>query len=240
MRITQEICNAIESLLRDKDYSETQLAEKIGVAQRTVNSWKRGEVGSIKYCYWEILEPMIRPYLPKEEIARPVANAGNSSGGTAQFVGFPIVSIAAAATNNPAIMPIADFLDENEEKEFLLLPKGKGRAGDFAIRICGDSMSPWYPDGTIVLVRHQKPQDGDMVVAVLADGEVVIKYYVDNGDEFTLAPENGCGMPYTFKKSDFGAIRSMYQVVYSIRDEIAVKEAAKAEGKEPSWKKYKK
>lgn len=229
MDITQEIRDAIEKYL--EKHSVSDLARQVGLSNTAISDWRSGTATFIRPSNWNKIEPVLRPYMANAETARP---------STAEFVGFPIVSIAAAATNNPAIMPIADFLDENEEKEFLLLPKGKGRAGDFAIRICGDSMSPWYPDGTIVLVRHQKPQDGDMVVAVLADGEVVIKYYVDNGDEFTLAPENGCGMPYTFKKSDFGAIRSMYQVVYSIRDEIAVKEAAKAEGKEPSWKKYKK
>lgn len=229
MDITPEIIKALQKYLETKTYSD--LARDTGLSPTGVRAWALGEATFIRPSNWEKLKPVLRPYM---------ANAEKAKQSTAEFVGFPIVSIAAAATNNPAIMPIADFLDENEEKEFLLLPKGKGRAGDFAIRICGDSMSPWYPDGTIVLVRHQKPQDGDMVVAVLADGEVVIKYYVDNGDEFTLAPENGCGMPYTFKKSDFGAIRSMYQVVYSMRDEIAVKEAAKAEGKEPSWKKYKK
>jgi predicted XRE-type DNA-binding protein len=79
MRITKQICDAIENLLRDKDYSEAQLAEKIGVAQRTVNSWKRGEVGSIKDCYWEKLGPMLRPYLP-QQAPSPARSATTVSG----------------------------------------------------------------------------------------------------------------------------------------------------------------
>ena len=148
-----------------------------------------------------------------------------------------MVSMAAAVARNPAIIPVADFLDENTEDK-VMFPNGMGKDGDFAIRICGDSMSPWYPDGTVVLVRPQKPLTGDKVVAVLADGEVVFKYFVDNDDEYTLAPENSHGAAITVKKSDFGKIRSMYRVICSIRNELDVQRDARAEGYKPSWEQY--
>ena len=45
---------------------------------------------------------------------------------------------------------------------------------DFAIRISGDSMEPWIPDGSIQLCTRIAPRDGD-VGAFLIDGEYLCK-----------------------------------------------------------------
>ena len=47
-------------------------------------------------------------------------------------------------------------------------------AADFAIRVNGDSMEPYLPDGSIALGRKQTPFDGD-VAALLLDGEFLVK-----------------------------------------------------------------
>lgn len=47
-------------------------------------------------------------------------------------------------------------------------------AADFAVRINGDSMEPYLPNGTIQLCRKGDPLDGD-VAALLVDGEFVCK-----------------------------------------------------------------
>ena len=45
---------------------------------------------------------------------------------------------------------------------------------EFAIRINGDSMEPYLPDGSIALCRMDTPRDGD-VAALLIDGEFLCK-----------------------------------------------------------------
>ena len=45
---------------------------------------------------------------------------------------------------------------------------------EFAIRINGDSMEPYLPDGSIALCRIENPRDGD-VAALLIDGEFLCK-----------------------------------------------------------------
>lgn len=45
---------------------------------------------------------------------------------------------------------------------------------EFAIRINGDSMEPYLPDGSIALCRKNTPKDGD-VGAFLIDGEFLVK-----------------------------------------------------------------
>ena len=45
---------------------------------------------------------------------------------------------------------------------------------EFAIRISGDSMEPWIPDGSIQLCTKTAPRDGE-VGAFLIDGEYLCK-----------------------------------------------------------------
>lgn len=45
---------------------------------------------------------------------------------------------------------------------------------DFAIRVNGDSMEPWLPDGSVALCKRENPRDGD-VAALLVDGDFVVK-----------------------------------------------------------------
>lgn len=47
---------------------------------------------------------------------------------------------------------------------------------DFAIRINGDSMEPYFPDGSVALCRKAAPQDGQ-VGAFLIDGEFLCKQF---------------------------------------------------------------
>jgi phage repressor protein C with HTH and peptisase S24 domain len=125
---------------------------------------------------------------------------------------------------------MADYADANSEERVSV---HNGRPGDVAIRVVGDSMEPWYPAGTIVLVRPgARLRNGDGVIAILADGSVVFKTYVERKDTFLLLSineDNGCKLE--FKKSDHFAVRGIYLVVTSIRDEIKLRETMHASGK---------
>jgi phage repressor protein C with HTH and peptisase S24 domain len=50
----------------------------------------------------------------------------------------------------------------------------ENQRGDFAVRIHGDSMEPWLPDGSIQIGVKGKPRDGD-VAALLIDGAFYVK-----------------------------------------------------------------
>ena len=45
---------------------------------------------------------------------------------------------------------------------------------DFAVRINGNSMEPWLPDGSVALGQKRAPRDGE-VAALLLDGEFICK-----------------------------------------------------------------
>lgn len=48
---------------------------------------------------------------------------------------------------------------------------------DFAVRISGDSMEPYFHHGDIVLCEKRVPQDGDIAV-IMVDGCLVVKQYI--------------------------------------------------------------
>jgi len=53
----------------------------------------------------------------------------------------------------------------------------ENQRGDFAIRVSGDSMEPWLPDGSIQIGVREMPRDGD-VAAVMVDGEFFVKQII--------------------------------------------------------------
>lgn len=236
MQITDQVRAAIGRVLIDKDMRETELAKAIGVSQRTVNCWKNGKIKSISPRYWEKLEPYLRQYLGEApHTAHKIVS--NAEFITEPLPTYPVISLAAAAECNTAIMPMADFADANSEER---MPFQDGRPGDVAIRIVGDSMEPWYPSGTLVLIRPgARLRSGDGVIAILADGSVVFKTYVERRNTFLLLSineDNGC--KFEFNKSDHFAVRGLYLVVGSFRNEIKLRETMHANGKHHFWEKY--
>lgn len=239
--ITPEIRHAIKCLQEEKGYTSYDLGKEIGVSQRSANSWRNGQAKSIRPAHWAKLKPYLDPYLQKDTPApAQCTNPKCRSEGEVlrePLPTYPVISLAAAAECNTAIIPMADYADANSEERVSF---HNGRPGDVAIRIVGDSMEPWYPSGTIVLVRPgERLRNGDGVIAILADGSVVFKTYVERKDSFLLLSineDNGC--KFEFKKSDHFAVRGLYLVVGSLRDEIKLRETMHANGKHHFWERY--
>lgn len=234
MDISNFVVDAINKCKEANGLSDRALADKLGVSQAAVSSWLNGTAKTIRPENWARLLPLVSRYLP----APPTIGRPPPEFTPVPMREFPLVSLAAAADHNPTIMPVADFLAEYAEDK-IMFPEGIGRDGDFAIQIVGDSMLPWYPDGTSVLVRPARPQSGDRVIAVLGDGSVVFKIFIDKPKSYLLVSineENGCKL--RIRKNDFGALRSIYRVIGSFRDEAKIDAAMKAAGRRHSWERY--
>ena len=93
-------------------------------------------------------------------------------------------------------------------------------------------MAPWYPDGTLLLVRPSATlRNGDRVIAVLADGSILFKVFAEDETSFYLFSENQKeGKDFMFAKSDFNGVRALYLVVQSMRDERALDSAKERQG----------
>ena len=133
----------------------------------------------------------------------------------------PIITSAAAATCNPGMMPLLDCVNQySEDKTWFKQAKD----GDFVIEVTGTSMSPWYPDGTLLLVRpYQELKNGQRVVAVLDSGEIVFKVYAEKDNQICLFSINGDGKDYIFKKP-IVPLRYICRVIASQRNEDALDE----------------
>ena len=238
MMITPEIRHAIKCLQEEKALTSDGLAKLVGVAQSSANSWRNGQAKSIRPAQWAKLKPHLDPYLQKDTPA-PTQRPNPKVESNAEFIAeplptYPVISLAAAASHNVAIIPIADFV---EEEALERVPFPFGRKGDFAIKVAGDSMLPWYPEGTYLLVRPSaRPRTGDRVVLVLGDGSVMFKIFLERPNSFVFVSVNECdGCVIKVRKDDHAAVRAVYKVIQSMRKEEDLDKAMQESGKHHFW-----
>jgi SOS-response transcriptional repressor LexA len=124
----------------------------------------------------------------------------------------PVISFAQAAGYEPALEPFDDFARDCSDEKALFR---NIKPGYFALDVDGDSMSPEYPHGSILLVAGgEYPQRGDVVVAKLRDGQVVVKTYSRKDSVIKLQSENPDGMNFSWNcKEDPGFVQWMYPVI---------------------------
>jgi phage repressor protein C with HTH and peptisase S24 domain len=215
----------IEHLLKwqtENFYSAGQLCETLQINKNTLTNWKQGKP----------LSPKTRQKIASLVFHRTVEN--NVERPDEKVKAFPVISEAAAATVNTAYFPACDYAREYAD-EFVSFSKGK--EGDFVIKVSGDSMEPWYPSGTLLLVRSNVClQCGDRVIAILADGTTLFKIFAEDEDSFYLMSENREeGKDYKFAKNDFNGVRALYLVIQSMRDERAMDTAKRHLGIPSDW-----
>ena len=128
----------------------------------------------------------------------------------------PIISSAAAATCNPGLMPLLDCVEQHSEEKTWFR---QAKEGDFVIEVIGDSMNPWYPEGTLLLVRPYQPlRNGQRVVAVLDSGEIIFKVYAEKDDKVCLFSISNDGKDFIFTKP-MVPLRYICRVIASQRSE---------------------
>ena len=146
----------------------------------------------------------------------------------------PIITSAAAATCNPGLVPLLDCVNQySEDKTWFKQAKD----GDFVIEVSGSSMSPWYPEGTLLLVRpYQELKNGHRVVAVLDSGEIVFKIYAEKGDKICLLSIDRDGRDFIFTKP-MVPLRYICRVIASQRNEDDLDEEMRHVNISHNWQK---
>ena len=235
--MTHKITSRLIELLRGElDHcggNLAALARKIGINPSYLFKYLRGTVKSVQADTWQKL----CQYFPELD-DRPLVIRGNTMPVKGHLRQFPVIrSDSAAVACRFFYLPIAEYATDNPVQ---MVSFSQGREGDFAIEVVGDSMLPWYPEGTILLVRpHVRLRTGDPVVAILASGEVVFKIFLESQSLITLASLNGDdGGTYQFSKSDHDSVKALYKVIQSMRDEQAIWQALQDKGLHPAWKNY--
>ena len=121
-----------------------------------------------------------------------------------QGLALPIAGRIAAGSLQPAIEEIDDHLT---------VDRANGRAGDFLLRIRGESMiEAGIFNGDLVQIRPQQTAANGEIVAVLIDDEATLKRFYQESGQIRLQPENSAMEPIIVKPED-GKISIVGKVV---------------------------
>lgn len=202
--------------MRAAHRSAREIAFMLELTPAHIGKILNGKVTFFEDKTWARIEPIVKRYMLNEprtiEAVKP-----NMSG---NFV--PIVSFAGAASIHPGLSPIMDCVNEHAE-ESAYFPQA--RTGDFVIQVSGTSMSPWYPDGTLLLVRPSYDiPNGKRVIAVLDNGDILFKVFARKDQKFCLFSIDNEGKDFVFERPHV-PVRYICRVIASIRDEDALDDA---------------
>ena len=159
----------IKRLRLQKRYSQEQLARKLSVTQGAVSQWEKGRTVPDTQVLIQLSKIFDVPLdaftndLPLRELDGLVAIRRSS---------VPIIGEIACGTPITAEQNIEGYTD---------LPDGIH--ADFALRCKGDSMTPTFIDGDLVLIRKQPEVETGQIAAVNINGETTLKhvYYQQGG-----------------------------------------------------------
>lgn len=125
--------------------SQKELANKLGVHWRTVQNWEK--VGGISQEDYT----KICALLPKEELKDVQYFGGGSSSTPGEAQESPdVVPLMPFAAQGGRLTDFSESVSEWQCEKVISPIKGV----DFAISVSGDSMSPEYPSGSIVLIKR--------------------------------------------------------------------------------------
>lgn len=224
--IDLRIANAFRRM-RAAHKSAREISFILGLSAAHIGKILSGKVNYFEDKTWERIEPIVSRYMAKEEPRTIEAITPSMTG-----IFVPIVSLAGAASIHPGLSPIMECVNEHAE-ESAYFPQAKD--GDFVIQVSGTSMSPWYPDGTLLLVRPSYDiPNGKRVIAVLDNGDILFKVFARKDQKFCLFSIDNEGRDFVFERPHI-PVRYICRVIASIRDEDALDTAMQNAGISHSW-----
>ena len=173
---------------------------------------------------WERIHPIIAPYIDAVKRSNVRQVTPNN------WVGVKVISLAAADTldNNT-------LYEETDEYSTDVVYFPDARYKDFAVKIVGDSMSPWYPCGTIVLCRECMPKHGDRVVVQQLDGGIIFKIFaIKDNNYYLLSINNKFGGKDLVVDDN---VIKIYPIIQSLRNERDIDSEMAKHSIKQSWKK---
>lgn len=131
--------------------------------------------------------------------------------------GAPVIAVGDISKANTATMSLPEWARGFSQRRQVFPSEKKD---DFAVMITGDGFLPRYMNGTLLLCRAIRPDNGDLVVAVFESGEVRIQKYAEGKTKFALLPADaGDTDKLVFDKSSRTEVRGVYVVIESFRRE---------------------
>lgn len=200
-----------------KELDQSVLADKIGVATRTLQRWEKGEQVPDGVAITRLAKATnVQPnwlltgegdkYAPPGRPGNVFPLPGSMRRGVA-LVDLPLISSVPAGKVATIFHP--DYVDNYVTVDDVKDP------GAFALRVKGNSMAPRIEDGDVVIVSpQQEARNGDVCV-VRVDGEDTLKKVKFEGNYIHLIPLNPEFEPATVRKRD---VNFVWKVVKLIKE----------------------
>lgn len=202
------IGKALETAMRMANLNQTELANRMGVTPQAVQQWVSG-LTSPKGKRLQLLAKILKvdidfilrnddsPALKFDDSIEPAAGHKGQ---------VPLISWVQAGEWK-------DIEVRQGDSETMIDTTVQVREKTFALRVRGDSMSPLFPEGAIIIVEPDMLyQHGDFVIAKNGDDEATFKQLQKDGGIYYLVPLNN---RYPIKQLDdpdvqiIGVVREM-------------------------------
>lgn len=165
----KDIGNKIKNVRSEKQLTQDDIANAIGVATSTITRYEKGQVKRIKL---PVIQAISR-YLgvnpawvigkSNEKYNNEITNIIPIDNDT-KFVNIPVVGRVAAGVTCYADMDIIDYEPTSVDS----ITPGE----DYVyLKVVGDSMYPEFKEGDLILIRCQTSVDSGSYAVVIIDGE---------------------------------------------------------------------
>lgn len=175
----------LKKYMEGRGKTQRELAEIVGVSAPTVNEWIKAK----KYPRIDKIEIMADYFgILKSDLIEENSNTESTQ---TKGIRIPVLGSVRAGIPLEAIEDIVDY----EE-----IPEAMARSGEyFGLMIRGDSMSPVFVEGDVVIVRKQESADtGDAVIALVNGDEATIKRLKRTQEGIVLIPNNPEYLPMVY------------------------------------------
>ena len=178
----QDIGKRIAQIRRDRGYNQDQLAEMARISRVTLARYETGVIEPGAFALSRIADALgvsADELLCRTEKLPPFINIVKSA--------VPIIGEIACGHPITAEQNVTGFAE---------LPDGV--TADFALRCKGDSMTPTFQPGDLVLIRQQPEVEPGQIAAVGIDGEATLKRFYRSGDGIVLIADNPAYPPQVY------------------------------------------
>lgn len=207
--ISGDVKNRIKSKRVESGYTQKDVADRLGVAEATVNRWESGEIKTIKQKYIVKMAEMFQ--------CDPAYLSGwNSPNGTRPTsFSFPILGRIPAGIPVDAVEDMEGIVDVPTS-----LVDRFGGQNLFALLIQGESMNKVVANGSIGIFYKTGSVENNTLVAVSINGDdVTLKRYIRADSFIILKPESFLDKfeIKTYEQGDNGDFRIVGKLIASIK-----------------------
>lgn len=190
--------NRIKDLRKSIGLSQKELADKLFVNQTAVSQWERGVTSPNQQTLITLakLFNVSTDYLLGQTKKTPDFSEVSNIIKFEKFKQIPILGTIACGEPILAEENIEGYTNIEQDIH-----------ADFALRCKGDSMSPKFLDGDIVLIRQQPTVENGQIAAVLIGTEATLKHVYLSPNDIMLTADNPQYSPMVYAGEDMNNIR---------------------------------